>query len=209
MKKIVLFSASIAIGLLCLNGCGGSSTVKSSSSIKILETIPDIATPKWVNSDTEFWEEKGVYFYRGTSEGMTNLAAAKRSSAATAQTNIAEQVKNTVRVEFSQAMEAGAYEETSGEYLKNSFFSSVDNLTVSGVRITSSFVQSVAETTSSGERIYYRAYTLASLDKEDYKKLVQRAFSDTSAQVSANKSAKEIAAETEKRFWEAEAKKAE
>lgn len=204
MKKKMLVLSLLAVCFFFAS-CASTGSVKpATTSIKILETIPNISTPEWVDSTNEFWQEKDSYVYRSTSEGMTNLTAAKRAAQANAQTNIAEQVKNVVRVEFAQAMEAGAYDATTGGYLKDTFFSVVNNLTLSGVKITSSYVQRISETNSSGERLYYRAYALASLSQEDYKKLVQRAFTDTSAQVSANKSAKELVAETEKRFWAAE-----
>jgi hypothetical protein len=204
MRKLT-FAMCGLISCVLLAGCGGGSNIQTkTASVKVLESIPNISTPKWVDSAEDFKEENGSYTYRGMSEGMTNLVAARRSAQANAQTNIAEQVKNTARVEFSQAMEAGSYDENTGGYLKDTFFSAVNNLTLSGVKITSSYAQRLAETTASGERIYYRAYVQASLSKDDYKQLVQRAFSDTKAQVTANKSAKELVAETEKRFWAAE-----
>ena len=51
------------------------------------------------------------------------------------------------------------------------------------------------------ERMNYSAYVLARISVQDYNGVVKRAFTDTKAQVQANKSAKELVKETEARFW--------
>lgn len=201
MKRNLMFGILLA-GLAFMTACNSKNVVRTPQlSVKVLETIPATPTPDWVNSTQEFWEKGGQYYYRGTAEGYTNLEAAKRAASASAHVSIAEQVKNVVRNEFSRAMESGAYEETTGGYLKDVFFSAVDNLTLSGVQVRESYLQHLLETSDMSERMYYRAYVLASISKADYNKLVRAAFSDTKAQVSANKSAKQLAAETEARFW--------
>ena len=198
-KKIILF----VLGLCFFAAC---SSTGPKTSIKVLETIPNISEPSWVKVSNEYWEAKGVYYYRGTSEGLTNLEAAKRAANASAKTNLAEQVKSTVRAEFSRALEAGNYDETTGGYLKDTFFSAVDNLTLSGVALKESYLQHILQSDGINEKMYYRAYALATVSVEDYKKLVKSAFSNTNAQVAANKSAKELAKETEERFWAAQEK---
>lgn len=197
--------SSIAV---CLLACGMlaacASTPKDTASpftVQVLESIPNIKAPEWVNQTQEFWEAKGQYYYRGTAEGMTNLEAAKRAASASARVNLAEQVKTVVRNEFARALEAGAYEEATGGYLKDVFFAAVENITLSGVAIRESYVQRLRESGELTDRIYYRAYVLASITEQDYRRLVQIAFSDTRQQVAANKSAKELAAATEDRFW--------
>lgn len=202
MKKQRLFVLLTAgLGLLC--ACSSKNVMKTPQlNVKVVETIPAVSAPEWVNSTREFWEQGGQYFYRGTAEGFTNLEAAKRAAVANASVSLAEQVKNVVRNEFSRALEAGAYDETTGGYLKDVFFSAVENLTLSGVQVRESYLQHLLETGDMRERLYYRAYVLASIRQSDYNKLVRAAFSDTKAQVSANKSAKQLAAETEARFWQ-------
>lgn len=210
MKKLLYFA-----GVLVLMGsfaaCGAKKAavneIPASAGIKILETIPNIPAPDWVNSSKDYWEENGNYLYRGMSEGMTNVEAAKRAASASARVNIAEQVKNTVRNEFSRAMETGSYDETTGGYLKDVFFSVVDNLNMSGAVISDSYSQRILETNKDSEKTYYRSYVLAQISIDDYKQMVKTAFTDTSVQVSANKSAKELAAETEARFWQAQESK--
>jgi len=201
MKKTTLVGLLVVVGLL--TACGGKNLVKTPQvSVKVLETIPNISTPSWVDSTREFWEEKGYYYYRGTAEGFTNLEAAKRAASASARVALAEQVKSTVRDEFARALEAGQYDETTGGYLKDVFFSAVDNLTLSGIVVEQSYLQHLLETGDLSERLYYRAYVLAKVSVKDYKRLVQNAFNDTKAQVNANKSAKQLVQETEARFWE-------
>ena len=127
---------------------------------------------------------------------------AKRAASANARISLAEQVKTIVREEFSRALEASAYEAATGGYLKDVFFSAVENLTLSGVAIRQSYVQRLLERNELSERVYYRAYVLASIEQKDFTRLVQAAFNDTKQQVAANKSAKDLAAVTEKRFWQ-------
>lgn len=198
-KNIVLFM----LGLCFFAACASTG---SKSNIKVLETVPNISEPSWVKTSDEYWERRGIYYYRGISEGLTNLEAAKRAATASAKTNLAEQVKSTIRVEFSKALEAGNYDDTTGGYLKDIFFSAVDNLTLSGVAQKESYVQHILESNGINEKLYYRAYALATVSVEDYNKLVKSAFSKTNAQVAANKSAKELAKETEERFWNAQEK---
>ncbi len=196
---LVLLSA----GIVLLGACSSKNVINTPQlSVKVVETIPASAAPSWVDSTQEFWEKGGQYFYRGTAEGFTNLEAAKRAAAANARVNLAEQVKNVVRNEFSRALEAGAYDENTGGYLKDVFFSAVENITLSGVQVRESYLQRLLETGDINERLYYRAYVLSSISKTDYNKLVRAAFSDTKAQVAANKSAKQLALETEARFWQ-------
>lgn len=192
----------LVMGVCLLAACSSKNVISTPQlSVKVLETIPQTSAPEWVNSTTEFWEAKGYYYYRGTAEGYTNLEAAKRAGAASARTNMAEQVKSTIRSEFARALESGNYDDTTGGYLKDVFFSAVDNLSVSGIVIQESYLQHLLETTGLQERMYYRAYVLARISVKDYNSVVHRAFSDTKAQTQANKSAKELVKETEARFW--------
>ncbi len=189
-------------GVGLISACSAKNVVKTPQlNVKVVETIPATSAPDWVNSTQEFWEKGGQYFYRGTAEGFTNLEAAKRAAVANARVSLAEQVKNVVRSEFSRALEAGAYDETTGGYLKDVFFSAVDNLTLSGVQMRESYLQHLVETSDMNQRLYYRAYVLTSVSKNDYNKLVRAAFSDTKAQIAANKSARQLADATEDRFW--------
>lgn len=191
-------------------GCGPKNVVSTPQvNIKVVETIPDISEPSWVNSSVEFWEEKGFYYYRGISEGYTNLETAKRSADASARTNIAEQIKSTVRAEFSRALESGTYDDTTGGYLKDIFFSAVDNITLSGIIVKESYLQHLLEANNLQERLYYRAYVLAAVSVKDYKQAVSAAFNETKQQVAANKSAKALVKETEERFWAQQEKNAQ
>lgn len=203
------YIVGVVLGTTLLAACA-SNKVNGVPQVKVLETIPAVSAPKWVNNTREFWVEKGNYFYRGMAEGFTNLESAKRAAVASARVSLAEQVKSTVRDEFARALEAGAYDDTTGGYLKDTFFSAVENLTLSGVQIRESYLQRLLETGANNtQRIYYRAYVLASISKADYDKLVQSAFTDTKAQVAANKSAKALAAETEARFWKQQEQQAQ
>lgn len=197
MKKKRSLLSLLAV-CFCFVSCSTTNSLQSTgTSIKILETIPNISTPDWVNSTTDYWEEKDSYVYRSKSEGMTQLAVAQRVANANALINIAKQVKNSVKMKFNQTMEASAYDATTCGYLKDTFFSVIDNLTLTlnGANTTSFYVQRISETNSSGERLYYRAYVLVYLSKDAYKQSVQKAFTDTITQVSA------LVAETEKRFF--------
>jgi hypothetical protein len=211
MKKLFCLIAVLALTVV-VSSCGGSKTIVADKAspivLVVLETIPNTSTPDWVNNAADFWEENGNYFYRGISEGMTSIAAARRSAQAAAFTQIAEQVKAVIRVEFSRAMEATAYNDASGEYLKDVFFSVVDNLTISGAIVKESFAQRISETNKETKtsKIYYRAYSLAQISSQDYKKLVAGAFDKTGAQVQANQSAKELSEAVEKRFFEGQEK---
>lgn len=201
MKKELMLCLLLA-GVGLISACSTKNVLQTPQlNVKVVETIPATSAPDWVNSTQEFWEKGGQYFYRGTAEGFTNLEAAKRAAAANARVSLAEQVKNVVRSEFSRALEAGVYDETTGGYLKDVFSSVVDNLPLSGVQIRESYLQHLLEISDMSQRLYYRAYILASLSKSDYNKLVRAAFSDTKAQIAANKSAKQLAVETEDRFW--------
>lgn len=197
-KKITLF----VFGLFLLGACTTKNVVSGPKmNIKVVENIPNVAAPSWVNDTKDFWEAKGNYYYKGTAEGFTNLEAAKRAASASARTSLAEQVKSVVRSEFTRALESGSYDDTTGGYLKDVFLSVVDNLELSGIVIRESYSQRLLETNGFQEKMYYRSHVLASVSVQDYNKLVKNAFDKTNAQISANKSAKELAKEAEARFW--------
>ena len=215
MKKVYIYSV-LLLSVAIFAGCKETpkrddsqmrltemqTRAEDSVRVHVVETIPATEAPEWVNRSQEFWEEDQQYFYRGISEGFTNLEAAKRAAQAAVHVGIAEQVKNTVRSEFSRALEAGMYDEDTGGYIKDIFFSVVENLTLSGVRINESYLQRLHEAGDGRDKLYYRAYVLGSIRKQDFRQLVRMSFADTTAQVGANKSAKELLAETEARFWQ-------
>ncbi|MDR2708487.1 MAG: hypothetical protein LBC07_00725 [Elusimicrobiota bacterium] len=210
MKRNFLGVSLFLVFSLALFSCGGAKTIvndkASPITLVILETIPNTESPAWVNNTDDFWEEGGNYFYRGMAEGMTNLGAARRSAQAAAVTQIAEQVKSTVRVEFSRALEAAAYEEESGTYLKDVFFSVVDNLNLTGVAVKGSYSQRISETNrdTGTTKVYYRSYVLAQLSQQDFKRLVANAFDKTNTQMKSNQGAKELSQQVESRFFAAQ-----
>ena len=204
MKKWIYLSAVLVLGWT-LFSCAKSGDIKKAElKATIVERIPDISEPDWTKKTSEFWEEKGFYIYRGMSEGMSNLQASRRAAEASAKAALAEQVKSVVRSEFSSALEAAGGDANSGQYLKDIFFSAVENLTLSGVIVKESYSQKLFEGDGyGGGKTYYRSYVLAQVSIDDYRKMVAAAFSKTNAQVgAANKSAKELSKETEERFWQ-------
>lgn len=201
MKKILAISFSFM--LLGLASCAGKGKVSSAEQVKltVLETIPGGSQPGWVKDGKEHYIEKGKMYYVAVAEGFGNLEASKRASFASAQTKVAEQVKNTIGVEFGRSLETGMYEETTGGYLKDVFMSNVNKISVSGIAVESTYTEKIQEQKGDESKVYYRTYSLVSIPEATYKDLVKRAFDDTSAQVMQNKSAKELLKEAESRFY--------
>lgn len=204
MKK--LFVVAFSFMFLGLAGCAITGKINSADQVKItvLETIPKGDQPSWVKSGKDFYQENSKMFYVAVSEGFTNLEASKRASFASAQTKVAEQVKNTIGVEFGRSLETGMYEESTGGYLKDVFMSNVNKINISGVVVESTYSEKIQEQKGSDSKVYYRTYSLVSIPEATYKDLVKRAFSDTSAQVAQNKSAQDLLVEAEKRFYNKE-----
>lgn len=201
MKKLLAVSFSFL--LLGLVGCASNGKVSSADQVKttVLETIPKGDQPKWVSSGKEHYAEDGKMFYVAVAEGFGNLEASKRASFAAAQTKVAEQVKNTIGVEFGRSLETGMYDDTTGGYLKDVFMSNVNKISVSGIAVESTYTEKIQEQKGSESKVYYRTYSLVSIPESTYKDLVKRAFDDTSKQVTQNKSAKELLNEAESRFY--------
>lgn len=201
MKKVLAISFSFMF--LALVGCSGKGKISSKEQVKIaiLETIPDGGQPGWVKDGKEHYIEKGKMYYIAVAEGYGNLEASKRASFATAQTKVAEQVKNTIGVEFGRSLETGMYEETTGGYLKDVFMSNVNKINVSGIAVESTYTEKIQEQKGDESKVYYRTYSLVSIPETTYKELVKKAFDDTSAQVQQNKSAKDLLIEAESRFY--------
>lgn len=202
MKKLLAVSFSFL--LLGLVGCASKGQVSSADQVKttVLETIPKGDQPKWVSSGKEHYEEDGKMFYVAVAEGFGNLEASKRASFAAAQTKVAEQVKNTIGVEFGRSLETGMYDDTTGGYLKDVFMSNVNKISVSGIAVEATYTEKIQEQKGSESKVYYRTYSLVSIPESTYKDLVKRAFDDTSKQVTQNKSAKELLTEAENRFYD-------
>ena len=205
--KTAYVCSVLLLSVATLAACKGAPVKTEQVQVKVVESIPAAEMPKWAKSSQDFWEDKDNYLYRSIAEGFANLETAKRAAQAGIQTSIAEQIKNTVRTEFARALEAGMYEENTGGYVKEIFFSAVENLTVSGVVLRESYLQRLHEYGLGRDKLYYRAYVLGSISKQNYRQLVNRAFTDAKAQVSANKDAKQLVAETETRFWQNQEKR--
>lgn len=201
MKK--LLAVSFSFMLLGLAGCASKGQVSSVDQVKmtVLETIPRGNQPEWVSGGKEHYTENNKMFYVSVAEGFTNLEASRRASFASAQTKVAEQVKNTIGVEFGRSLETGMYEDATGGYLKDVFMSNVNKLNVSGIAVEATYTEKIQEQKGSESKVYYRTYSLVSIPEATYKDLVKKAFDDTSAQLSQNKSAKELLDEAEKRFY--------
>lgn len=201
MKK--LLAVSFSFMFFGLVGCVSKGQISSVDQVKttVLETIPKGDQPKWVASGKEYYKEDSKMFYVAVAEGFANLEASKRASFAAAQTKVAEQVKNTIGVEFGRSLETGMNEDTTGGYLKDVFMSNVNKLSVSGIAVESTYTEKIQEQKGSDSKVYYRTYSLVSIPEATYKDLVKKAFDDTSAQVAQNKSAKDLLNEAEKRFY--------
>lgn len=202
MKKFV----ALMLGCMFLGFVGCASTgnqISQSDQMKmsVIETVPRGDQPSWVKDGKDYFEKDSKMYYVSVAEGFGNLEASKRASFASAQTKVAEQVKNTIGVEFGRSLEAGAYEESTGGYLKDVFMSNVEKIQVSGIVAESTYSEKIQEQNGYDSKVYWRTYTLASLPISTYKDLVRRAFTDTSKQVEQNKSAKELLKEAESRFY--------
>ncbi|MDR0485953.1 MAG: hypothetical protein LBH29_04430, partial [Elusimicrobiota bacterium] len=163
MKKLV-YIAGVLLFAIVLSSCGGGTNLKDAPKITVIEKVPNISTPKWVERSQDFWEEKGSYFYRGMSEGMTNVQASRRAAEAAATTALAQQVKATVRNEFTNALESESYNSTTGGYLKDIFFSVVDNLTISGAAVSESFSEHISMASDTENKVYWRSYVLVRIN---------------------------------------------
>lgn len=201
MKKLLAVAVScMFVGLI---GCASKGKIAQEDQVKIsiIETVPRGDQPNWVKDGKDYFEKDSKMYYMAVSEGFGNLEASKRASSAAVQTKIVEQVKNTIGIEFGRSLETGAYEESTGGYLKDVFMSNVNKVNVSGIVIESTYNEKIQEQKGSESKVYWRSYSLASLPVATYKDLVKRAFDDTSKQVEQNKSAKEMLQEAEARFY--------
>lgn len=188
---------------LFVQSCATSRTLvkRGKTRIVVLETIPRISEPKWVNSTKEFWEKKGSYYYRGMSQGYTDPEVSKQDAEAVARTSLARHIKLVLRDEFRRALEAQKHDPTIGGYLSDSFVSVVDNLEISGSVLAESYSQRIREESyKTVLRDYWRTYVLVKLPRGEYDKCTSRAFRNLKEQVQANKNAKELVEETEKWF---------
>ena len=200
-KMLVVLISCMFVGLIGCASKGKTASSAGQATVNVIETVPKGSQPSWVKDGKEYFEEKDKMKYVAVAEGFTNLEAAKRASFAAAQTKVAEQIKNNIGVEFGRSLEAGAYDETTGGYLKDVFMSNVEKLQVSGIISESTYSEKIQEQNGYDSKVYWRTYTLASIPVSTYKNLVSRAFSDTSKQVVQNKSAKELLKEAEARFY--------
>lgn len=191
--KIIYILIIVSV-VLNINGCA------KSHSIKIIETIPSVSTPSWVNNTKEFWQDKDNFYYRGTTDGTTRIEESKRIATASARLKIAEQIKNVIKSDFIVAIQANA--DTTDLYIKDIFISKVDGIVITGSTIVESYLQKIQESTKNEkEKIYYRCYILMQISKKDYEKTAKMAFEDTTNQLADdNKIA--LTQKIEKNFWE-------
>ena len=200
-KSLVVALSFMFLGLVGCASSGSKISPEDQVKIKVIETVPKGDQPSWVKDGKDYFEKESKMYYVSVAEGFGNLEASKRASMAAVQTKIAEQVKNTIGVEFGRSLEAGAYEESTGGYLKDVFISNVNKVNISGVVVEATYSEKIQEQKGSESKLFWRSYSLASLPVSTYKDLVKRAFDDTSKQVEENKSAKQMLQEAEKRFY--------
>ena len=191
--KIIYILIIVSV-ILNINGCA------KSHSIKIIETIPNVSVPSWVNNTKEFWQDKDNFYYRGTTEGTTRIEESKRIATASARIKIAEQIKNEIKSDFIVTIQANS--DTTDLYIKDIFISKVDGIVITGSTIVESYLQKIQESTKNErEKIYYRCYILMQISKKDYEKTAKMAFEDTTNQLADdNKIA--LTQKIEKNFWE-------
>ena len=202
MKKILAITFSfLFLGLVSCASKKGQVSSEDQIKISVIETIPSGGQPDWVKNGKEHYTENSKMFYVAVAEGFNNLEASRRASFAAAQTKVAEQVKNTIGIEFGRSLETGMYEDNTGGYLKDVFMSNVNKINISGVTVESTYTERIQEQKGSESKIYYITYSLVSIPESTYKDLVKKAFDDTSKQVEQNKSAKQLLEEAESRFY--------
>jgi hypothetical protein len=206
MQKNVSLAIVVALGFFGLAfgliGCAGTKQLTKGTTVTVIERIPNIEQPKWVNRAEEFWQDKGDFYYKGVSEGYTDLESSNRSAVATSRTKIGEMVKTTMRGEFEKAMVAGKYDPNVGGSLKDSFASVTDNIVISGTVPNESYSEKISQISDNTEKLYYRTYMLMKLSEAEYQKAVARVFDDMKGQLKANESAKQAAEETKNRLLE-------
>jgi len=207
MRKYFLIALA-AISLF-VQSCATTTTLvkEGKTRIVVLETIPRASEPKWVNSTKEFWEKKDSYYYRGVSQGYADPDVSKQDAEATARTNLARQIRLVLLDEFRRALEAQKHDPTVGGYLSDSFVSVVDSLEIGGSVLVESYSQRIREESyRTVLKDYWRSFVLVKLPRGEYDKCSIRAFQNLKEQVKANESAKGLAEQTEKRFWESQNK---
>jgi hypothetical protein len=205
MKKYTLIAISAV--LFFAQSCVTPTTIakRGDTRIVVMETIPQTSLPKWANSTKEFWEGKDAYYYRGVGQGYTDPEVAKQDAEAIARASLARQIKLVLREEFSKALEAQKHDPLIGGYLSDAFVSAVENLEVSGSVLVESYSLRIQEESHKTVlKDYWRTYALVKLPKGEYEKCSVRAFQNLKEQVQANESAKDLAEQTEKRFWDSQ-----
>ena len=129
-KSLVVALSFMFLGLVGCASSGSKISPEDQVKIKVIETVPKGDQPSWVKDGKDYFEKESKMYYVSVAEGFGNLEASKRASMAAVQTKIAEQVKNTIGVEFGRSLEAGAYEESTGGYLKDVFISNVNKVNI-------------------------------------------------------------------------------
>lgn len=188
----IVYILLIVSTILNLTGCA------KSYKVKIIESIPDMPLPSWVNNTKEFWQDKDNFYYRGTTDGTARIEESKRIAAASARIKIAEQIKNEIKNDFTMVNQANSG--GTDLYIKDIFISKVDGIIITGSAIVESYLQKIQESTKNEkEKTYYRCYILMQISKKDYEKTAKMAFEDTANQLSDGNKA--TITQTEKDFW--------
>ncbi len=183
------------------SGCGGIGAIQRSDQ-KVMERIPNVAQPDWVNSTKDYFEKDGNLYYRGMSEHDTDLELSVRSAQGRAKIGLNETIKTRMLTEFTKALE-GAKLEKAGGYLKDAFVSSTTKVDISGSVQAESYSEKISELGQSGvESVYYRSYVLLQVPKLAYDQAVKMTFSDMKEQLKANAGAREAADAAEQRFYQ-------
>lgn len=208
MNKIL--SLIFSFVLFSLIGCASNQTQKptaiaESPQLKktVIEKVPNI-NPDWIAKES--FIKEGKRFVVGFVEGFTNLQSSKIAAGNAAKTRFAQQIKDTFTAETASAIESGLYNDETGGYVKEVFYSSIDKLKVDGIMLEEIYSEQIQEQNGSVNKIYWRSYCLASIPEAKYKEVVDRAFDETENQVrkakqtKQNESAKQLVEKLKEKF---------
>lgn len=176
MQRMTLVTAVAALGLAAC-GTAGKRVIGEQATVL---SMPSKA-PGWVDNSKAFYEEKGLFFYRGSVWGVSDAALGIREAGAEAEKNLVNEVSQSISAQFAK-MKKGENKDGALAEQTLDFIQKVSaNVQISGVKLTEQFVEQKDEVIPGGVRYFWNCHALVSVSKDDYL-LARRSILDAAVQ---------------------------
>lgn len=202
-KRICLWLVPALAGVLFLYGCAGMRPQSNGPVRTVLEKMPSASQPEWTSmNERNYWIQNGSIYSSGYAESPIALQNALDEAENSARTKLIKNAKDMMLAEFQRALSVQKQDPKTQASVSSAFSALVSTMKVTGIAKKDSYSEKVREKLGKDEKIFYRSFVRVELANANYEKNLQQLLSGLKTQMKANKSARKLAEDIEKKIKE-------